>query len=87
MQPIKTLLLPLLSGRGCTFECSFVIEWMKVLDLESNESIVEEIKTLKKNYGITYIAFSDELFMSSISRAVSLCEDFIKAGLNIKMGL
>jgi len=50
----------------------------------SNESIIEEIQLLKKDYGITYIAFTDELLMSSVERTEGLCRDFIKAGLNVK---
>jgi radical SAM superfamily enzyme YgiQ (UPF0313 family) len=50
----------------------------------SNESIIEEIKFLNRDYGITYVAFSDELLMSSEQRTVSLCNDFINAGLKIK---
>jgi radical SAM superfamily enzyme YgiQ (UPF0313 family) len=49
-----------------------------------NEAIIEEIRLLQKDYGITYIRFADELLMSSISRIESLCSDFIKAGLNMK---
>lgn len=80
----KDFVLPLLSGRGCTFECSFCYRLDAGFRPRSNESIIEEIQLLKKDYGITYIAFSDELLMSSISRTVSLCEDFIKSKLNIK---
>jgi len=76
--------MPLLSGRGCTFECAFCYRMDEGFRPRSNESIIEEIHLLKKDYGITYIAFSDELLMSSISRTISLCEDFIKANLNIK---
>lgn len=76
--------MPVLSGRGCTFECSFCYRLDEGFRPRSNESIIEEIQLLKKDYRITYIAFSDELLMSSISRTVSLCEDFIKAKLNIK---
>ena len=76
--------LPVLSGRGCTFECSFCYRMDKGFRPRSNESIIEEIKFLKRNYGITYIIFSDELLMSSVTRTVSLCDDFIKAKLNIK---
>jgi len=50
----------------------------------SNESIIEEISLLKKKYGINYIAFGDELLMSSTERTISLCNDFIKARLEIK---
>jgi radical SAM superfamily enzyme YgiQ (UPF0313 family) len=50
----------------------------------SSEGVIEEINLLKQNYGITYIAFDDELLMSSIERATTLCEDFIKAKLDVK---
>lgn len=76
--------MPVLSGRGCTFKCNFCYRLDEGFRPRSNESIIEEIKLLKKDYGITYIAFSDELLMSSVSRTQSLCEDFIKHNLNIK---
>ncbi|MCK5110890.1 MAG: B12-binding domain-containing radical SAM protein [Arcobacteraceae bacterium] len=77
-------IMPVLSGRGCTFTCNFCYRMDKGFRGRSNESIIEEIKYLQKNYGITYVAFSDELLMSSIGRTMSLCEDMIKANLNIK---
>jgi len=80
----RDFVLPLLSGRGCPFRCTFCYRMDKGFRPRSNESIIEEIKFLKKQYGITYIAFGDELLMSSKERTVSLCEDFIKARLNIK---
>ncbi|MFA5149993.1 MAG: radical SAM protein [Candidatus Omnitrophota bacterium] len=76
--------LPLLSGRGCTFTCTFCYRMDEGFRPRSNASIIEEIRFLKSKYGITYIAFFDELLMSSVPRTISLCEDFIKAGLNIK---
>jgi len=76
--------MPLLSGRGCTFNCNFCYRMDKGFRPRSNEGIIEEIQYLKKEYGITYIAFSDELLMSSVERTASLCEAFIKANLNIK---
>ena len=76
--------IPMLSGRGCTFKCNFCYRMDEGLRPRSNESIIEEIKLLKQNYGVTYIAFSDELLMSSTERTMSLCNDFIKAGLNVK---
>lgn len=77
-------IMPVLSGRGCTFTCNFCYRMDKGFRARSNEAIIEEIKYLQKNYGITYIAFSDELLMSSIGRTMSLCEDIIKSGINIK---
>lgn len=76
--------MPLLSGRGCTFTCNFCYRIDEGFRPRSNESIIEEIQLLKRDYGITYIAFSDELLVSSEARATSICEDFIKAKLNVK---
>lgn len=77
-------IMPVLSGRGCTFTCNFCYRMDKGFRGRSNEAIIEEIRYLQKNYRISYIAFSDELLMSSKQRTVSLCEDMIKAKLNIK---
>ena len=76
--------MPVLSGRGCPFKCNFCYRLDKGFRPRSNEKIINEILLLKRMYGITYITFSDELLMSSAERTVSLCEDFIKAKLNIK---
>lgn len=76
--------MPMLSGRGCKFKCTFCYRMDEGFRPRSNESIIDEIKLLKRNYGITYIAFGDELLMSTIERTISLCEAFIKADLNIK---
>jgi len=76
--------MDVLSGRGCTFKCNFCYRMDVGFRPRSNESIIEEIKLLKQDYNITYIIFQDELLMSSVERTLALCEDFIKANLNIK---
>lgn len=76
--------MPVLSGRGCTFTCTFCYRMDEGFRPRSNESIIEEIRFLKHEYGITYIAFSDELLMSSQERTISLCNDMIKAKLRVK---
>jgi anaerobic magnesium-protoporphyrin IX monomethyl ester cyclase len=76
--------MQMLSGRGCTFKCNFCYRMDKGFRPRVNESIIEEIKLLKTDYGITYIAFGDELLMSSKERTINLCNDFIKHNLNIK---
>jgi len=80
----KDFLMPVLSSRGCKFRCNFCYRMDRGFRLRSSESIIEEIKLLQRNYGITYIYFDDELLMSSAERAMCLSEDFIKADLNIK---
>lgn len=75
--------MPLLSGRGCTFKCNFCYRMDKGFRPRSAENIIEEIWKLKKDYNISYIAFSDELLMSSVERTTQLCESFIKENLQI----
>jgi radical SAM superfamily enzyme YgiQ (UPF0313 family) len=77
-------IMPLLSGRGCTFTCNFCYRMDKGFRPRSPESIIEEIQYLKKEFNISYIAFSDELLMSSKKRTIEICEAFLKANLKIK---
>jgi radical SAM superfamily enzyme YgiQ (UPF0313 family) len=76
--------MPMLSGRGCTFTCNFCYRLDKGFRARSNESIIEEIRYLKDNYRINYISFYDELLMSSIKRTMDLCQAIIDAKLDIK---
>jgi len=76
--------LGVISGRGCTFKCNFCYRIEEGFRPRSNESIIDEIKLLKKDYGINYIDFEDELLMSSRERTIKLCEDFISADLNVR---
>jgi len=74
----------MLSGRGCTFKCNFCYRMDKGLRTRKNEAIIEEIQLLKKDYGITYVSFYDELLMSSLDRIEGLCRAFIKAKINVR---
>ena len=76
--------MAVLSARGCPFKCTFCYRMDKGSRVRSNESIIEEIRLLKKKYQITYISFDDELLMVSEKRTIDLCRDLIKAKLNIK---
>lgn len=76
--------MPVLSGRGCVFQCTFCYRMDKGFRPRSSESIIEEIKLLNRDYGINYVIFSDELLMTSSDRTKLLCEDFIRSGINFK---
>ncbi|MBM3702034.1 MAG: radical SAM protein [Actinobacteria bacterium] len=80
----KDFVMPVLSGRGCKFKCNFCYRMDKGFRPRISENIIEEIQFLKLNYGVNYIAFSDELLMSSLDRTEILCKSFIKSKLNIK---
>lgn len=76
--------IPVLSGRGCIFQCNFCYRLDKGFRPRSAKSIIEEIKYLKEQYNVKHIIFSDELLMSSKQRTLELCQAFIDAELNIK---
>ena len=78
------LSFPVLSGRGCKFNCNFCYRMDKGHRSRSVESIIEEIRILSKNYNINYIIFSDELLMTSFNRIESICEGILKAKVSIK---
>ncbi|MBU1159913.1 B12-binding domain-containing radical SAM protein [Patescibacteria group bacterium] len=80
----KDFVMPMLSGRGCKFRCIFCYRMDKGFRPRKAEAILEEILFLKKEYGITYIAFMDELLMSSIARTEEICRIFIKAKIGMK---
>lgn len=72
------------SGRGCTFKCNFCYRMDTGFRQRSDESIIEEIKILKEKYNINYIAFWDELLVSSVERTTKLCKKMIAEKLDIK---
>jgi radical SAM superfamily enzyme YgiQ (UPF0313 family) len=76
--------MPVLSGRGCTFTCNFCYRLDEGFRPRSSEAIIEEIRLLQKDFGVNYIAFADELLMSSVARTQSLCEEFLRHDLKIK---
>lgn len=76
--------MPVISGRGCTFNCNFCYRMDKGFRPRSPENIIEEIELLKRNYRVRYIIFQDELLMSSVKRTQELCGAFIKAKLGIR---
>ncbi len=76
--------IPILSGRGCTFRCNFCYRMDEGHRTRSAEAILEEIRLLQRDYRINYIAFDDELLMTSEQRTWQLCEAFERSGLKFK---
>lgn len=82
--PPEAFALPVLSGRGCPFQCNFCYRMDKGYRPRGIDAIIAEIELLKRDYGVAYINFSDELLMVSVERTTQLCEAFLRAGLNIR---
>ena len=72
-----------ISGRGCSFNCTFCYKISEGIRLRNPLAVIEEIKYLKNRFGITYIDFADDLTMSSTKHAQIFCEAFIKSGVKV----
>lgn len=77
-------LLPILSGRGCTFKCTFCYRMDKGHRPRRPEAIVEELRFLKQTYRISQFNFMDELLMISVPRTEIVCRAIIEADLGIR---
>jgi anaerobic magnesium-protoporphyrin IX monomethyl ester cyclase len=75
---------PMYASRGCPYRCNFCYCIDTGVRLRSPGSIVAEIRELQQRYGVTYIAFMDDLLMYSAHRMRQLCAALIDAELNIK---
>lgn len=72
------------SGRGCIFHCNFCYRMDTGFRPRSAESVIEEMRMLKDKYNIAYIAFFDELLVSSVKRTTEFCQKLIDADLGMK---
>ena len=75
---------PMMSARGCSFKCTFCYRMDPGYRMRSPESLLDEIEMLHKDYGITYIAFQDDLLMSSVAHTEAVCKEFLKRNLPVR---
>lgn len=73
----------ILSGRGCIFECNFCYRMDKGFRPRSTDSILAEMKYLKKTYDITFFYFGDELLVNSEKRVLDFCDSLRKEKMDI----
>ena len=75
---------PLMSARGCSFKCTFCYRMDPGYRMRTPEPLLDEIEKLHKDYGITYIAFQDDLLMSSVEHTEAVCLEFLKRNLPVR---
>ncbi len=75
---------PMMSARGCSFKCTFCYRMDPGYRKRSAELLLDEVEMLHKDYGITYIAFEDDLLMSSVVHTEEVCKEFIKRNVPVK---
>jgi radical SAM superfamily enzyme YgiQ (UPF0313 family) len=76
--------MPILSSRGCKWNCSFCYRMREGFHERPVEAIMEEIRYLHKIYRINYFDFEDELLMSSAKRTEGICQAILRLPFKIK---
>lgn len=77
---VKRNIATIETSRGCPNDCNFCSVkdiWERQVRMRSNSSIIEEIKLLKKHYGVSHIQIADVMFNMNKKRTLDLCE-FLK---------
>lgn len=82
-------MLNIQTKRGCPYSCIYcsypLIDGRKVRTLDA-DSIVDNIKRLQKESGISYLFFTDSVFNIHNSYNIELAEKIISSGLKISWG-
>lgn len=76
--------IPMMSGRGCTFKCTFCYRMDTGYRGRDPKELIEEVKFLNREYGINYFSFQDDLLMTSVAHTEEVCRAFIEANLGVK---
>lgn len=81
----RIIALPVNTARGCIFKCTFCYHVFRdnKYRYRSPVSIIEEIRTLNKRYGVNYVSFWDELTFFSKKQTGEFVDALIKADIGI----
>ncbi|MBR2724832.1 MAG: B12-binding domain-containing radical SAM protein [Ruminococcus sp.] len=74
-------------GRGCPYNCAYCstsLFWQRKFRLKSADRIVEEMKRLYNELGITKFIFDHDLFTASKKRVFEFCNSLKDSELNFK---
>lgn len=85
----KKFWFPMMSSRGCVYNCSFCSTtnfWMKKIRVFDIDRILEEIKILKE-CGFSNLIFYDTIFNINKKRTENICKQIIKEKLDLKIAV
>ncbi len=77
----------ILTARGCPFDCLFCAAtefWGKRVRKRSAEDVVNEIKHVKKAFGVDGFRFCDDTFNISKKRVIDICNLMLSDKLNMR---
>lgn len=73
------------SSRGCPATCNFCNTpdfWGTAIRVRSAQGVLEEMKLLREQHGLTYYSFRDDTFTSNRGRILTLMEEIRKSELH-----
>lgn len=76
----------MMTSRGCPFACSYCYKglWGRKYLVSPNDGVLEEIKEVIREYGITHFYFVDDLFVVNVKRLLDFIERLKAEKLNIR---
>jgi len=77
-------LLPLLTSRGCPFSCTFCFHFNNNHRYHSTKYVIENIRFLKRKYGVNCFYIIDDLFNCDRNRTIELCESIHRENLGVR---
>ncbi len=82
-------LLPVMSSRGCPFQCNFCVAsqmFGQRFRARSPKNVVDELEWLKTEFGAEGIAFQDDTLTFDRKRALDICDGIIERKLGLRWG-
>ncbi len=76
------------TSRGCPYSCTFCagpLAFGRGVRFHSVPHVIREIEELVADYRIEGLYFADDMFSSRRDRALAICDELIKRGLNKKL--
>lgn len=80
--------IPILTSRGCPFECTFCCNRNilgSIFRMRSPENVLAEIKFLQDKYGVKEIHIFDSVFNFDIERAKKICQLIIDSKIKLSI--
>jgi len=72
------------TSKGCPYSCTFCTVRRTSYKKRSAESILNELRYLKKSFGVRTVSFFDETFTIDRKRTMALCEAIKQENLHIR---
>lgn len=82
-------LLPIMSSRGCPFQCSFCVASQMFgarFRARSTKNVLDEMEWLRDKYGAEGIAFQDDTLTFDKKRTMDICDGIIERKINLPWG-